>query len=495
MQGVDKKNLKNFGTGILFILPNIIGFLAFTTIPLVISLGMAFTNWNLQMHNMFQNQKVKFIGFDNFVQLFSDPNFFTYLGNTLFFMIGIPFGIAGSLGAALLLNQELKSGSKKIFTLVLVTIVMVVGCMLLVALGMAGSAMTILLCSVVGATLISGSLGGQTIYRTLFYFPSFTSGVATYILWKKMYNPKVGPINVVLQKILDSLTPIAHKVSSSSAIILVIILTLILGAFFGFFVWRIIKKWRDGELGTMSLLIAYLTLLIPMLANLYYSPIRLCVIMTMIFILGSLLLLVIMVNKKSNFKCKIDYALSDAIIINGFFLIILFALIGLIQVVYDLPHLDKVDGFLAPRWLSDYYWAKPAIMIMGFWAAIGSNNMLLYLAGLSGISKELYEAVDIDGANSWQRFWHITWPQLSNVTFFILIMSIMGGLQGGFETAKVMTNGGPAGSTTTLAYYVYSEGFATGRLGYASAVAWTLFALVFCVTLFNWKFGNRYTND
>ena len=89
----------------------------------------------------------------------------------------------------------------------------------------------------------------------------------------------------------------------------------------------------------------------------------------------------------------------------------------------------------------------------------------------------------------------MTWPQLSSVTFFILVMSIMGGLQGGFETARVMTNGGPAGSTTTLAYYIYNEGFATGRLGYASAVSWTLFAMVFGVTIFNWKFGNKYTND
>ena len=81
------------------------------------------------------------------------------------------------------------------------------------------------------------------------------------------------------------------------------------------------------------------------------------------------------------------------------------------------------------------------------------------------------------------------------MTFFILVMSIMGGLQGGFETARTMTQGGPAGSTTTLAYYIYTEGFNSGRLGYASAVSWLLFLMVFIVTIFNWKFGNRYTND
>jgi len=121
--------------------------------------------------------------------------------------------------------------------------------------------------------------------------------------------------------------------------------------------------------------------------------------------------------------------------------------------------------------------------------------MLLYLAGLSGVPQELYEAADIDGASSWQRFWHITWPQLANVTFFIMVMAVIGGLQGGFEMARTMTQGGPAGSTTTLAYYIYTQGFATGRLGYASAVSWLLFLLVFTVTIFNWKFGNRYTNE
>jgi multiple sugar transport system permease protein len=89
----------------------------------------------------------------------------------------------------------------------------------------------------------------------------------------------------------------------------------------------------------------------------------------------------------------------------------------------------------------------------------------------------------------------VTWPQLAPVTFFIFIMSVIGGLQGGFEMARTMTNGGPAGSTTTLSYYIYSQGFNTGQLGYASGVAWTLFAMVFAVTLFNWKFGSRYVND
>ena len=150
---------------------------------------------------------------------------------------------------------------------------------------------------------------------------------------------------------------------------------------------------------------------------------------------------------------------------------------------------------MPPDWLGGYDWAKPALMIMGLWASIGSNNMLLYIAGLTNIPPELYEAADIDGASKFQRFWNITWPQLAPITFFIFIMSVIGGLQGGFETAKTMTQGGPAGATTTLSYFIFTQGFETGRFGSASGVAWALFALVLVVTLINWKFGSRYVND
>ncbi len=154
-----------------------------------------------------------------------------------------------------------------------------------------------------------------------------------------------------------------------------------------------------------------------------------------------------------------------------------------------------VTGIGAPDWLGDYYWAKPALMMMMLWAAIGSNNMILYLAGLSNISPELYEAADMDGATAGQRFWHITWPQLAPVTFFISIMSVIHGLQGGFEMARTMTLGGPAGSTTTLGYFIFLEGFETGQLGYASAVAWALFALVFVLSIFNFRYGNRHVDE
>lgn len=138
--------------------------------------------------------------------------------------------------------------------------------------------------------------------------------------------------------------------------------------------------------------------------------------------------------------------------------------------------------------------ARDAIIYMGIWAGIGGGNMLLYLAALSNVPPELLEAAELDGAGRWQSFWQVTWPQLAPTTFFIVVMSTIGGLQGGFEQARVMTQGGPAGTTTTLAYYIYQKAFEQFQIGYASAVAWVLFAIVFTVTVLQWRFGNKETS-
>lgn len=144
-----------------------------------------------------------------------------------------------------------------------------------------------------------------------------------------------------------------------------------------------------------------------------------------------------------------------------------------------------------PDWLGSKAWAKPGLMLMGFWTAVGGVNMILYLAGLQGIPPELYESARIDGAGGWQRFRYITWPLLAPTTFFILTMGIIGGFQGGFEAAYVMTHGGPDGATTTVSYYIYTNAYEYYRMGYASAIAWMLFLLVLGVTLINWRFPGR----
>jgi multiple sugar transport system permease protein len=130
-------------------------------------------------------------------------------------------------------------------------------------------------------------------------------------------------------------------------------------------------------------------------------------------------------------------------------------------------------------------------MFMGLWTAAGGMNMLLYLAALSNVPKDLLDAAEVDGAGAWKRFRHVTWPQLAPTTFFISIMAVIGGLQGGFEQARVMTAGGPAGSTTTLSYYIYTKGFTELDLGYAAAISWVLFAVIFIATAINWRFGRE----
>lgn len=160
----------------------------------------------------------------------------------------------------------------------------------------------------------------------------------------------------------------------------------------------------------------------------------------------------------------------------------------------DLGLLNTLLGYIGipqVEWLTDTALAKPSLMLMGIWTGVGGYNMILYLAGLQGIPLDIYEAADIDGASGWQKFWAVTWPMLSPTTFFIFIMSVIGGFQGGFDAAYIMTGGGPAGSTTTLSYYIFNNAYRWSKMGFAASIAWVLFALVFVVTLFNWKFGGK----
>ena len=130
-------------------------------------------------------------------------------------------------------------------------------------------------------------------------------------------------------------------------------------------------------------------------------------------------------------------------------------------------------------------------MLMGLWGGIGGTTMILYLAGLQGINPELYEVASIDGANSWQRFKHITWPLLSPTTFFIVIMGIIGGFQGGFQSAFIMTGGGPDQATMTISYGIFNNAFMYYQMGKAAAMSWFLFVLVFAFTILNWRYSSK----
>ncbi|MDI6784729.1 MAG: sugar ABC transporter permease [bacterium] len=316
-----KRKVKEAVSGYAFILPNIIGFLVFTSLPVLASFLLSFTQWDLLGAR-------EWVGLKNFYNLLwftippgsvqhwydyllfwkvfepLDAQFWKFLGNTLFFMFGIPLSMAGSLALALALNQKIR---------------------------------------------------GRVIFRTIYFLPTITAGIATYLLWRWLYNADFGLINAFISKF--------------------------------------------GQLIGMQL--------------------------------------------------------------------------------------------TGPEWLASTAWAKPALMLMFFWAGVGGVNMILYLAGLQNVPSHLYEAADIDGASSWQQFRHITWPMLTPTTFFIFTMSLIGGFQGGFDAAYVMTGGGPAGATTTLSYYIYNNAFVWFKMGYAASIAWVLFFLVFIATILNWKYGGK----
>lgn len=137
---------------------------------------------------------------------------------------------------------------------------------------------------------------------------------------------------------------------------------------------------------------------------------------------------------------------------------------------------------LAPvDWLGDPRWAMPAIVLMSVWKNFG-YNMLILLAALQAIPKELHEAAELDGAKPWQRLRHVTLPSLGPTLLLVGILTMAGHFQL-FAEPYVMTQGGPAQRTVTVLYFMYEEGFKWWSLGSASAVAFLLFIAMFGLTL------------
>ena len=137
-------------------------------------------------------------------------------------------------------------------------------------------------------------------------------------------------------------------------------------------------------------------------------------------------------------------------------------------------------GITGPDWLGDTATALPALIAVSLWGIGGT--IVIYLAGLQGIPTELYEAAEIDGANAWRRFIHVTLPMLSPVIFFNLVLGLIYSFQW-FTEPFVMTQGGPENSTLSYMLYLYRNAFSYFKLGYAMALAWILFAVVLILTL------------
>ena len=140
-------------------------------------------------------------------------------------------------------------------------------------------------------------------------------------------------------------------------------------------------------------------------------------------------------------------------------------------------------------WLNSPTTALLALIIMAVWIHIGFQ-MVIFLAGLQAIPNELYEAAVIDGAGPWRKFWRITLPLLRPTTFFVLVTSIIGSFQV-FTFVYVMTEGGPLHATDVIVYHIYQNAWQFLRMGYASAMSWVLFAVIFLITLLQFRLLGR----
>ncbi len=137
-------------------------------------------------------------------------------------------------------------------------------------------------------------------------------------------------------------------------------------------------------------------------------------------------------------------------------------------------------GIEGPNWLNSEQWALPALILMSWWSV--GNQMVIYLAGIKGIPESLYEAAEIDGANSMQKFRFVTLPMLSPTIFFNVVLAIIAAMQV-FDAGYVLTRGGPNDATLFYLVNLYERAFQLVQLGYASALAWILFIIIMGISL------------
>jgi multiple sugar transport system permease protein len=145
-----------------------------------------------------------------------------------------------------------------------------------------------------------------------------------------------------------------------------------------------------------------------------------------------------------------------------------------------------------PRWTASIDWAMPTVIMASIWRGMG-YYMVIYLAALQGIPTYLYEAAEIDGANAWQKFRHVTLPMLTPATFFVSIMLTIASFKV-FDLIMVMTRGGPGRATNVLVIHTYNIAFREFRFGYASAIAMVLFVIVLIITIVQFRMEKRWVS-
>ena len=294
-----KKSTRDSLIAYSFIAPNFIGFCVFTLVPMVFAIALAFCAWD-------GRHAIEFVGLKNFVKLFTiDKIFQAALKNTIVYVIGtVPLTLACSLAMAVLLNQNVKL---------------------------------------------------RNFFRTVAFFPYVASLVAVAAVWNMIFNPSMGPINMILNQ------------------------------FFGVAVENL------------------------------------------------------------------------------------------------------------PRWAAGKDTAMITVILFSVWKNMG-YYMVIYLAALQGVPRELYEAATVDGANKWQQFRNVTLPQIKPTTFFCTIMLVIGSFKI-YDTVAIMTNGGPGRATKMLVTYIYDVAFNNIKYGQASAIAMVLLVIVLIVTIIQFANEKKFAND
>jgi multiple sugar transport system permease protein len=150
-------------------------------------------------------------------------------------------------------------------------------------------------------------------------------------------------------------------------------------------------------------------------------------------------------------------------------------------------------GFTKQDWLFDEVLVLPSIIVVAIWSSM-PLKIIFFLAALQGVPQELYEAAAIDGAGRWARFANVTWPMISPTTFFLVIISIIGLVVGGFDLVWVMTKGGPLDASTLLVVHIFRHAFIYYDMGYASAMSYLLFLSVLVLTIIQWRLQKRWVH-
>lgn len=159
--------------------------------------------------------------------------------------------------------------------------------------------------------------------------------------------------------------------------------------------------------------------------------------------------------------------------------------VGLVNYLLSLVGID------GPGWLSSTTWAIPSLVLMGLWNSIGGSRMIIFLAGLQDVPREVLESAEIDGAGAWSKFWNVTLPLISPTIFFNLVLGILFALRT-FDVALIATNGGPARATWFISLHIYQNAFVSFDMGYASALSWLFFLILLVLTILQFRFSDSW---